>query len=72
MALQCLFVAPKGEGNGYKEGLRMIKLCNLLYEKLIAICTTAIQVECHKTGILLSCGNDLLSCGNDFVTCEKD
>ena len=44
IALQCLYVARKGEGTkamDIKKGLRITRLCNLLYKKSRKICTTA-------------------------------
>ena len=52
--LQCLYVAPKGEPKvmDIKKGLRMIRLCNLLYEK-------SIQFAAQQTRVLLHPGNSL-------------
>ena len=43
IVLQCLYVAPEGETKimGIKKGLRVIRLCNLLYEKSMQFAATA-------------------------------
>ena len=47
--LECLYVAPKGETKvmDIKKGMRLMRLCNLLYEKSMQFAAQQARVLLH-------------------------